>query len=321
MTSDQPKVSVCMITYNHEKFLAQAIESALMQKTSFPIEIVVADDCSKDCTPSIVNGFVRKYPHVVRPVPRTMNLGVKRNFTSAIHECRGEYVALLEGDDYWIDEYKLQKQVDFLENNPEYILVGSNALVVDEDDGFKKAALLLNTVVESFDFTTADLLNKNPLPTLTVMFRNRVVTDFPLEYFASSIGGDRIIYMLLSRHGKCRFINQVLGVYRVHRGGVTDVYRNSTDGQLRSLQDRFSFTEECNTFFNRAFEKDLEKIRSRIAADIFALSIKTLRLTTAFRYAPHMDYSCFQSGLVRAFAKTAKFVSGMRAVAATGKGV
>src|SRR5262245_7894840 len=120
--ADNPKVSVCMITYNHERYIAQALESALVQETTFPVEIVVGDDCSTDSTNSVLQDLRRRFPERVRLLDRSSNLGMNRNFADVLANCRGRYVALLEGDDYWTDTLKLQKQVDALDAHLEWAI-------------------------------------------------------------------------------------------------------------------------------------------------------------------------------------------------------
>ena len=114
-----PTVSISCITYNHEKYIKDAITGFLMQKTDFPIEIVISDDCSTDSTLSIVQDYCRSHPDQIRLMANERNIGVVPKFSQAIGACKGKYIALCEGDDYWIDPLKLQKQVDFLEAHPE----------------------------------------------------------------------------------------------------------------------------------------------------------------------------------------------------------
>lgn len=109
------KVSVLLITYNHEPFIAQAIESVLMQRTSFDYEIVIGEDCSTDNTREVVRSYAQAHPDVIRPLFREHTMGLSANNMTALSVCRGEYVALLEGDDYWISDQKLEKQVALLE--------------------------------------------------------------------------------------------------------------------------------------------------------------------------------------------------------------
>src|SRR6267378_159018 len=114
------KLSVVMVTYNHERYIAQALSSVVAQRTNFDFEIIVAEDCSTDGTRAIVMDFARRYPGKILPLLRERNLGMMRNFKEALAASSGSYVALLDGDDYWIREDKLQAQVDFLDSHPDH---------------------------------------------------------------------------------------------------------------------------------------------------------------------------------------------------------
>lgn len=116
-------VSIVLITYNHEKFIAEAIESIIRQKCSFKIELLIAEDCSTDNTREIVVAYAKKYPDIIKVLKRDKNMGATKNLYDAYMKCSGKYIAQLEGDDYWTDTEKLQKQYDFLEKNKEYICV------------------------------------------------------------------------------------------------------------------------------------------------------------------------------------------------------
>ena len=114
-----PKVSVLLITYNHEKLIGQALDSILMQKTTFPTEVVIGEDCSTDSTRDIVRAYSERYPETIRAILPEVNQGPFQNVIRTLNECRGEYIAAIEGDDYWTDPGKLQLQVDFLDAHPE----------------------------------------------------------------------------------------------------------------------------------------------------------------------------------------------------------
>ena len=116
---EMPLVSVCMTTYNHEAYLAQAIESVLAQQTSFGVELVLGEDCSTDRTPEICRDYAEKYPDRIRLVTSPENVGWRRNYRRTFEACRGKYVAYLDGDDWWSDPLKLQKQADLMEADPE----------------------------------------------------------------------------------------------------------------------------------------------------------------------------------------------------------
>src|SRR5712671_1493255 len=126
------KLSIVMVTYNHERFIAQALSSVLAQRTNFDFEIIVAEDCSTDGTRAILMDFVRRYPGRILPLLRERNLGMVQNFREALMACRGEYVALLEGDDSWTREDKIQSQADFLDTHPDHAVCCARAQFVDE---------------------------------------------------------------------------------------------------------------------------------------------------------------------------------------------
>lgn len=133
MKDEMPLLSVFMITYNHEKYIAEAIESALMQKTSFKYEIVIGEDCSTDQTRETVLEYATRYADKVKPIYQERNVGANKNAASVREACKGKYIALLEGDDYGIDPLKLQKQVDFLEAHPDFSICFHRAKKVDTE--------------------------------------------------------------------------------------------------------------------------------------------------------------------------------------------
>jgi glycosyltransferase involved in cell wall biosynthesis len=122
----KPLVSIKMITYNHAPFIAQAIEGVLQQKTNFPFELVIGEDCSTDGTREIVFDYKEKFPDIIRVITSEKNVGMKKNSLRVLNACRGKYFAFCEGDDYWQNPDKMQKQVDYLESHPECGLVYSS---------------------------------------------------------------------------------------------------------------------------------------------------------------------------------------------------
>lgn len=117
----QPLVSICTLTYNHEKYISKAIDSFLIQKTDFTFEIVIGEDCSTDGTREIVFNYAKKYSDIINVVTSRENVGINENARRTVNACTGKYIAFCEGDDYWHDKYKLQKQVDFLESNKDFV--------------------------------------------------------------------------------------------------------------------------------------------------------------------------------------------------------
>ena len=131
--TDSPKVSIVTTTHNQEAYVRRAFDSFVAQQVDFPVEIIVADDASTDSTPAIIREYAERYPHLFRPIFRPENLGLNRNLVGALAIARGEYIALCEGDDYWVDPLKLSKQVVFLDGNPQTAVCFHPVRVVWED--------------------------------------------------------------------------------------------------------------------------------------------------------------------------------------------
>lgn len=204
----QPSVSIVMITYGHEKFIREAIEGVLMQKCNFPIELIISNDCSPDTTDKIVKEYLIKN-NTIRYFNHKKNLGVIPNYLFALHEAKGKYIAMCDGDDYWTDPLKLQKQVDFLENNPDFsivfhqIQVRENDTITDRIDPPKESVKSISTI--------EDLSKYNYIPTLSVLFKN--IFSYP-DYFIKSFIGDYPLHLYNAEKGKIKFIPEVMGIYR-----------------------------------------------------------------------------------------------------------
>lgn len=207
-----PLVSISCITYNHDNYIREAIEGFLMQKTTFPVEILIHDDASTDKTASIVREYEEKYPHLIKPIYQTENQYSKRDGSIGRIQrgrARGKYYAICEGDDYWTDPLKLQKQVDFLEENPEYSGCSHQTRVI-YSDGFKNSHVFREKVNSKLELI--DMLEIRKFHTASVMFRNSIIKkhEFPIDITA----GDRAINLLLASYGPIRFIPEVMCVYR-----------------------------------------------------------------------------------------------------------
>ena len=131
----EPKVTIVCITYNQEKYIKDAIESFLQQKTSFPFEVIISDDCSTDNTAGIIKEYAQKYPNLIKPIFREENLGVMKNFIDTLSQVKTKYAIVNEGDDYFSDENKLQIQYDFLEKNPQYSACFHPVKIIYENNG------------------------------------------------------------------------------------------------------------------------------------------------------------------------------------------
>jgi glycosyltransferase involved in cell wall biosynthesis len=210
-----PNVSVAMITYNQEPFIAKAIEGVLDQQTDFSVKLVIGEDFSTDKTREICLSYQEKFPDKVKVLKRKGNLGMMRNFVDTLQSCQGEFIALCEGDDYWTDPHKLQKQIDFLESNPDFSICFHPVKIIYEDENQKtKTTNIDQAVVTTFENLALD----NYIHTVSCVFRNNSLT-YP-EWFYKMPAGDYVLHLLNAEHGKIGFINDVMAVYRVHKGGA-----------------------------------------------------------------------------------------------------
>ncbi len=172
------KVSVIVATYNHEKYIGKALESIVSQETDFEIEALVGDDASKDGTGKIVEEYGRSYHNIIKPIIRRKNLGAFKNILDLIKRAEGEYIAFLEGDDYWIDEHKLQKQIDFLDNNRDFVASFGISYVVDENDNRHEETEQYVNLLKGNEYTVSDF-NEYFMPgqTATAVYRRRSLVE------------------------------------------------------------------------------------------------------------------------------------------------
>src|ERR1700720_1004037 len=220
------KVSVLITTYNHEKYIGQTIDSVLMQQVNFDYEIVIGEDCSTDRTREIVLDYQSRHPDKIRVLlrervdaerERALGLGGKTNFVKALESCRGQYVALLDGDDYWLDPYKLQKQAEFLDTHSECSICFHDVLVVRED-GDQEPERFCDPNQKEIS-TIEDLLEGNFIQTCSTMYRQGLFDVFP-DWFYTSKVGDWPLHIMNARRGKVGYLNKVMAAYRVHPESV-----------------------------------------------------------------------------------------------------
>lgn len=222
MNVSKAMVSVCMIAYNHEKYIAQAIEGVMMQQASFPFKLVIGEDCSTDNTRKICKAYKAKYPDKIQLLLPDSNLGMTHNFISTLQACTGKYIAICEGDDYWTDSYKLQMQFDFLETHENYsVCFHRYKILEDELNQYRN---------DNCGFLFADCQNKG-VNIYTELFLKHWITQpatmiFRRECFNVTIANQykyfrdmHLIYHLLQR-GKGYLFSFDGAVYREHSGGI-----------------------------------------------------------------------------------------------------
>lgn len=260
-----PLVSISCTTFNHEPYIRQCLEGFLMQQCNFKYEILINDDASTDGTQEIIKEYREKYPEIIKPNFQTENQyskGVRGmmprfNFPRAI----GKYIALCEGDDYWTDPLKLQKQVDFLEANPDYALCFHPIKILKPDgtlvDDF------ITKVPENYELRENLASGDNYIHTPSVIFRN-VIEKYPPELGQSTIG-DYFLYIILTEKGKIKMLEDSMAVYRFGVGAFSTLSqtKKAIDGfKLNSLILSYSSSQQLNQIFLEKQFKGLENFEN-----------------------------------------------------------
>jgi len=212
------QVSVSVTTYNHERFIAQAIDSVMMQRMDFPYEIIIGDDCSTDGTSEIVDNIQRAHPGLVRVIRPVRNLGDngKPMFVETLKAARGQYIAMLDGDDYWTSDKKVATQVALMEQDPACTMTYHNVLRVF-DNGAEPCPY--NSPQHPAILTTEKLLEGNWVGGCSPVIRAELVSQLPPWFYAAP-WGDWPLYLLATETGTVRYIDEILGAYRVHSEGA-----------------------------------------------------------------------------------------------------
>jgi glycosyltransferase involved in cell wall biosynthesis len=263
-------VTVGTITYNHLPFIEKCIKGVLMQQTTFPIEFMIGEDFSTDGTREIVFEYARKYPEFIRVITADYNIGAHANSLRCFKAFRGQYIALCEGDDYWTDLLKLQKQVDFLEVMPSFVMCYHAWKINDMNTGIEKVSTLIK------DFTADELVAPLELfHTSTLLFRNVFRynrNDLPPEDLEHAT-----LIAYLGTYGGCKFLSSIEpSVYNIHGGGIW----SSLDKKEKRYFDIYYKNYICNYFIERYLEeKDDDrwvKIRLKALADALQEHMKHL---------------------------------------------
>jgi glycosyltransferase involved in cell wall biosynthesis len=212
-----PTVSVVLRTFNHEPFVAQAIESVLIQQADFPFELVIAEDCSTDGTREIVRDYADRAPQLIRAVLPERNVGHGEIFRLALEQAGGDFIAYLDGDDYWTSTTKLSRQVEFLERNRECASCFHDVSMVYDEAGLPSGSL--SPRLGGTRLTLEQILMECLVPAPSMMFRREVAEELPAWVFESA-WIDWLIHIRAAQRGPLGYVPQALAVYRVHRGGM-----------------------------------------------------------------------------------------------------
>lgn len=253
-TKKSPLVSIAMLTYNHQQYIRKAIDSVLMQEVRFDYEIVVGEDCSTDCTREIIKTYAHQYSQRFKLILHDKNVGMDENSASVRRECTGKYIAILEGDDFWTDTQKLQKQVDFLEANPDYIGICHKMHFVDENDQPKKGFGYKRFCEDKI--YTLDHVEKGLLPgqSATLLYRNVFVAcgKEKMELFnACDSVTDAKLAMFVALHGPIYCSDEVMSAYRWITSGENSWSSSAKNENLSMtyyhwVQERIRFAKAYN---------------------------------------------------------------------------
>jgi len=246
----RPKISVCMVTYNHARFINQALDSALVQRVDCAFEIVIGDDSSTDGTTEILLNYQQRHPDKIRVLLAQKNLGQfcgrtgQFNFIRTINACRGEYIALLDGDDYWTSDSKLQRQADFLDQHRDGAGCFHNATVIGETESSRKATWCPEHLPAIIEFPA--LLAGDPAPACGILFRRSLLPPLP-DFFYRMPMADWALLLLLSEKGPFYYLPDALGAYRFHSGGIHSILDET--GHLQWCDDFYSQIEEYFKYY------------------------------------------------------------------------
>ena len=252
-------VSVCCAAYNHGKYIRSCLDGFINQKTNFKYEIIVHDDASKDNTASIIQEYADKYPDIIKPIFQKENQyskGIRITATFIIPKCQGKYIAFCEGDDYWCDENKLQKQVDVLERNPEYVACVHQTKTLDlrrkQENLFVKCNK--DGVLATERFFAATI----PYQTSSLMYRFELYDKRPSFCFVSKQVGDYPTAVFLTLTGPVYYINETMSVYRKFTEGSWSI-RNIAKPNIQNFKDMIEILTLADAYSNLKYHKLIDK--------------------------------------------------------------
>lgn len=228
-----PKVSVITITYGHEKYITETLDGVLMQQYDGPVEFIIANDNSPDATDEVVKKYFLENPapsnFEIKYTKHETNKGMMPNFIWALEQATGKYIALCEGDDYWTESLKLQKQVDFLEENEDYSMIFSNAdVIVSEDASESNRSRGMHVIKNSMYYSPQYFFDNWMIPTASVLFRSSVLGEGVYKHLRNCkfMFSDIVLFLCLARKGKVYGSSEIMVAYRRHGGGATNFNLN-----------------------------------------------------------------------------------------------
>ena len=265
-------VSILCLAFNHEKYIRDTIEGFLLQKTTFPIEIIINEDCSTDDTAVIIHEYEKKYPEIIKPIYHKKNVysqGININAEYMLPLATGKYVALCDGDDYWTDPNKLQKQFDFMEANSEYSMCVANAIIVDSN---KNKVGEINTVRDNSTLACDDFIlgGGGYVATNSIFSRMKYIEQLPTYFNDFSI--DYLWQIFLSSMGKTYCFKEPMVAYRINTGSSwTDKIINDESKNIninKRIVEKLKEIDECT---NKKYDDAITEKITELQFNIFYL--------------------------------------------------
>ena len=272
-----PVISCCIITYNHAPFIKQAIESVLSQTHGYTMEIIIADDCSTDGTSQIAEDYQQRYPNLIKILTPATNIGPANNFTNLLNAASGKYIAYLEGDDYWNDNQKLQKQIDFLEANNAYSLCFGNVLEAFSEELNDVRNHLHGGSGKIATTDINDLLYNNYIQTASIVFRNNLVKYFP-DWYKALMPGDWPLNIILAQFGDIYYFSECMCVHRNFNSGVW-----SSQKALTRIDNLLNVCNVIGKELDLATNKNLRAGKSHLLLSSVKYLIREKQSTKAFQ--------------------------------------
>lgn len=300
----KPVVLINTLTFNHKDYLRDTLDGFIMQKTDFPFVAVVHDDASTDGTTAILHEYAEKYPDIILPIFENENQYSKRDgsLSKIIRTVRegigAKYIALCEGDDYWTNPLKLQKQVDFLETHPEYTLVAHNCLEIWTDGS---RAPKPYRILESGDVTGLEIFKFYPFQTATLLFRKEIPTSekYNKKYDYKILSNDKWLMMTCSYYGKVYCLGDIMSVYRRHASGMS--FDNRNNRRMEGIIERWYYGNE----FGPEISDYSNKYMTEALIEQFLIRLRLFQLSSSLEVIRTFNKYCNKDiiTVTRAFIK------------------
>lgn len=286
-----PLVSVCIMTYQHVKYIKECLDGVLKQETDFDFEILLGEDDSTDGTREICIEYAKMYPEKIKLYlhHRDNNIFIdglpsgRFNFIYNLLNAKGKYIAICEGDDYWIDSKKLQKQVDFLESNSDYSMVCHSSNEIDAEGNAFKVATRSDDVI---DLPTV-LGQGWFIRTASILFRREALPTQLPKFFFNSFSGDYILQVIVLKNGNCKYLPEVMSAYRRHDGGVSQTIPSI---QIKRWIKKLTLLDQLDTYTNLKYTKEIKRQKSELRKNISLYCLKFPSIAKEIELYKYFEY-------------------------------